>query len=195
MMIKISLAFMVFFSSCATNDPSVVSSIHPKPGTNKGYLKLIKENSKYKHVSRTFETIYKLNLTKLSPNVLSAFDERFQKFFLKKQELIIVEKNQLAFFVSIFAPNSKEADLANKQEWFVELKMGKNKIPAQKIVRLKKSGLWSNFFSYVDDWSEEFLLYFDTKSLTQLSKAVGEPSTEGPTLTLSNSQAKTTIYW
>lgn len=189
-------SFLFFFpigfmlSSCVT-DQSVVSYLHPSPTANLDYFETIESHTKQMHVSESLETVYKLNITELGDSVMMAFDSRFQELFSRQQDLINPEKGEVVFFVSLFAPNSREADLANKQEWFSSYSLSNKKLKASRVVRLKKSRLWGNFFPYIDDYSREFLLYFDASSLKD-SKGLQETR---KVLTLSNSRAKTIITW
>lgn len=185
---SIFLLSLLSLSACVTDDDSVISTLHPRPNTQGEFRETIQDATKYKHVMRTFETVYKLYVTSLDPLVMESFKTKFEELFNRPQE--VIEEGKTAFFVSVFAPNAKEADMSNKYEWFTSFQIGNEKHKPEKVVRLKKSKLWANFFPYVTDYSREFILYFDLSKdeKEQNSKAV-------KILTLSNSQAKTVIHW
>lgn len=188
-MLKVTLfvlSLSLFFVSCTTGDGSIISSLHEKPAADKIYLELIEENSKHEHITRTFETVYKLNITQLKSDVMLALNKRFNALFSTKQGIIEKTQKELVFFVSIFAPSTKEADLANDHEWFIDLKVGDKSFSPARVVRLKKSKLWTNFFPYVDGYSKEFLIYFNPKEPVHSKKL---------RLSLSNSRAKTIMHW
>ena len=192
-MIKITfllIGISFLFSSCVTMDGSIVSVVHPSPKADSSYFELIESHSKHKHVVHSFETLYKLNVTELVPSVMKGFEARFKTLFLKDQKIIQKDANQVAFFVSLYSPVTREADLANDQEWFSNLVLDNKEVLVEKVVRLKKSKLWNNFFPYVDAYSREFLLFFDISSLKD-KKSLGKKIT----LTLSNTRAQTVISW
>ncbi len=184
----IFLLALLYLSSCVSHDDSVVSVLHPRPSMKKEYLEIINSHTKSKHVTRPFETVYKLHVTSLTPLVMTSFNQKFEEFFSRTQNLI--EKGKTVFFVSIFSPIYKDSDLSNEHEWFTNYQVGNKKNTPEKIVRLKKSKLWNNFFPYVTEYSREFLLYFNEEIDSQ-----AETSKQSKILTLSNSQAKTIIHW
>ena len=181
------LAFLCL-SSCISHDDSIVSILHPRPSRKNEYLEIINTYTKSKHVTRPFETVYKLHVTSLTPVVMTSFNQKFEEFFSRTQTLI--EKEKIVFFVSIFSPLYKDSDFSNEHEWFIHYQVGNKKYTPEKIVRLKKSKLWNNFFPYVTEYSREFLIYFNEEI-----NASSETSKQSKILNLSNSQAKTIIHW
>lgn len=184
----IFLLTLLSLFSCISRDDSVVSVLHPRPAMKSEYFDIINSHTKSNHVTRPFETVYKLHVTSLTPLVMTIFNQRFEDFFSRTQNFI--ETGKTVFFVSIFSPIYKESDLSNEHEWFSHYQVGQKKYTPGKIVRLKKSKLWNNFFPYVTEYSREFLLYFNEEIDTS-----SENSKQPKILTLSNSQAKTIINW
>ena len=180
------LSFVLFFTSCQS-DPFVSSSLHSKLAYDVVYKDIIKQKTKYQHVTNTFQTVYKLSVTQMGEEVSSVFDERFEKLFSRKQDVISLKENEVTFFVSVFSPNHRESDLGNKHEWFLTLRVDGENFPLERVVRLKNPRLWENFFPFVTSYSKQFLISFKRKS--------PEKKGEEVLLTLSNSRAKTAIHF
>ena len=189
--------FFIFFlsSACSSmSDDNVKFAYGQEIEEEKKYISVFKKNSKYIELYENFETSYFINSSYFSEDFLQEFNNKKAKVLSGDLRLLEDENDYFIFLVSIFGPDQSLTDLSDKKQWVLELKIGNKKISPTKVSLLKKEHPWNIFFSYINDWSDEYLVFFSKEEfLNKISES--EQSQKKIELILANSQGKTSMKW
>ena len=176
---------------------SIQSNIHLNPKEDKTYYLAMKEMTRSHQVYSTFETIYFINVTYFSKKFIDVFEARKKSIY--QGELFSVKKTRekklkRMFFVSLFGPEDELVNIKNSKQWSIYLQSKKRKIFPTSIEKLDKRVGWSLFFPYINNWSQEYIVFFDEVSLDKENQ-IKSLNKNNLTLVLSNSQARTVVNW
>lgn len=191
-----ALTFLIMFSVLATGGCVQTISkdvdLNDGPQDDSGYIKAYDLVSRDVKVVDNFETKFHLTATYLSPDFRAAFARRFEKLFDAPQPFLEEATNKAGFFVTIFSPDRDGYDLTNDQLWTIQLKTAERAHKPVLIKKLDKKHRWTPFFPAVHSWSEEFLILFDTPSVSLDEKLVNKNNLS---LHFANADAKVQLKW
>ncbi len=162
------------------------------PEDDRSYIKAYDAASRDIKVTDNFETKFHLTATYLSPEFRVAFARRFEALFDAPQPFLEEATNKAGFFVTIFSPTRDGYDLTNDQLWTIQLKTPERTHKPVLVKRLDRKPRWTPFFPAVHQWSEEFLILFDTPSVSIDEKLVNKNNLN---LHFANAEAKVHLKW
>jgi hypothetical protein len=160
---------------------------------DKSYAKALTQATRSADVINNFEMRYRVKVTRLAPDFRTAFAKRFADVYRQQGPVFEEADAKTGFFVSIMSPEHKTIELENSYHWniFLTTKAGDTK-PAM-IKKLNDKLRWSPFFDFVDPWSQEYLVVFDTASGEANSGDLVEKNQLS--LTFANADAKVSLVW
>lgn len=166
-------------------------------------LPTIEQDSKYEKarqaasrsttVTKNFETKFIIDVTYLSPEFRSAFAKRAERFTKNKMQFLDENSERSAFFVSIFAPESRVDDLADPNYWTIQLTNSEKTIRPAFVRRLAEKTRWKNFFPAVSNWSSEYMIVFDTPTRSTTGAEMAE--TNRLQVQFTTPEADVTMNW
>lgn len=184
------LAMPFVLWSCITSQDGV--QVNPKPQEDETYLRAYESHSRKQNVFINFETRYTVTATYLSPEFRAAFAKRFESLYSAPQPFLEEASSKAGFFVTIFAPEDEGYNLTDDQLWSIQLRSaGKTHKPFM-VKRLGDKDRWLPFFVDVHRWSQEYLILFDTPSISTGDKLLDKKDLA---LLFANADAKVTLNW
>lgn len=158
------------------------------------YFSELSNWTKEAYVIRDFETRYVVRVTYFAPKFRQEFETRVKRLFLDSNPKFANVAPKMGFFVSIFAPEPPAADIRDRNLWAMLLTSGTNRFTAERVEELSEDKRrWRPFFPYIDKWSREFLVIFDTPTYTPNSDDLVEKI--GLSLAFSNADAEVTFVF
>jgi len=184
----ITLASFLALSSCQTPEPEykVSNTVFNIQDQDRPYEIVFKKHLRTTTVFFRYETLYILNAAFFSDALYDAFEKASRERFSSLNLLKNVNRNG-SFVVSIFAPGDDYNDLSNDKVWEFSLKVDDKIYHAKTVKKIKDKYAWAPFFPFIDRWSTDFIISFDTPSD---EVAIGDRQ-----FALSNSKAKTIMSW
>ena len=179
------------FSACVQSMSSDVD-LNEGPEDDRSYIKVYDQVSRDVKVVNNFETKYQITATYLSPDFRTAFARRFEKLFDAPQPFLEEATNKAGFFATIFSPEKDNHDLTNEQLWTIQLKAGGRAHKPILIKKLDNKDRWTPFFPAVHQWSQEYLILFDSPSVSIDEKLVNKNNLS---LHFANADAKVQLTW
>jgi hypothetical protein len=184
------VAALAYVSCVNTMSDSV--DLNERPEDDRSYLKAYDHATRDEKVVVNFETRFTVSATYLSPEFRAAFARRFEKLFNAPQPFLEEASNKAGFFVSIFSPERDGYDLTNDQLWSIQLRTEDRAHKPILVKRLDNKSRWRPFFLDVNNWSDEYLILFDSPSVSMDEKLVNKAQIK---LLLANADARVTLAW
>ncbi len=160
---------------------------------DRSYMKVYDASSHTYKVITDFETRYIITATYLSPDFRTAFAKRYEQLFKDPQPVLEEASDKAGFFVTIFSPTRDGYDLENNQLWNIQMELRDQKLKPVLVRRLRDKERWTPFFADVNMWSKEYLVLFDTPSVTPSSPDLVEKNPI--TLNFANADAQVKFHW
>lgn len=155
------LALGLTQSGCITSsDPEVSYPLDARD--DQDFAPILKQNSAHFDVIKNFETKYQVHITYLTPAFREAMARRYERIFNEPLTQVAEASQKTGFFISLFTGNRDLIDLDNKDIWTIKLEVGASKLDPSRIERLRPKERWSPFFPEINQWSQEYLVLFDT---------------------------------
>lgn len=187
---KYFLSCSLFLSvlACETTEPKVSTTLYDMRSSYRPYQQVLNRNSRSATVFSNYESLYVLNVAGFTPEFYEAFSNALNER-LRSSEMLKEIKSNSSFFVSIYSPNDEYNDLSNQKLWEFILSVDGKEYKSKLVKKVKDRDAWSPFFTFMNRWSNEFLVVFE---IPEEDKA---PEHAKRTLSLSNSKAKTQMIW
>jgi len=166
--------------------------VHDPPLSDASYAKALKNATRDVSVYDNFETKMLLKATYLSPEFRKAFDTRYENLMGESRFSLGEADQKAGFIVSVFAPEEKKLDLNNQNLWTIIMMHGEQKFFPSVVRHLSEKERWQPFFPHLNRWSREYLILFDTPSVS-LGAGLIAPSTLS--LSVSNADARVLVNW
>ena len=167
---------------------------HARPHQDGAYYKKYQNATRGGDIISTFDIIYRIHATYLSPEFRSALVDRMEKIYLEDAGAAFQEASAKAgFLVTVYGLDRDTVDLANTSHWTI---LFENKDGPVKPVLVKKIGdkvRWRNFFETISPWTQDYLIVFDRTAVNpNAENLVEKPITR---LTLSNGEGRIRMDW
>ncbi len=190
--LAICLSLLWTLNSCTS--PGTEIDLHDPPEQDKDYKFIFSDSTKDVEVYDNFETRYRIHATYLSPKFRGAFTERLKKLFTEAIPSFSEAGKKAGFFVTIYAPEDALTDLDNEQLWRIFLQLdNQSKLSPTLVKRLAEKERWRPFFPSVSSWTKEYLIIFDTPSITPNAAELVEKKSFR--LTFTNADARVHMNW
>lgn len=157
------------------------------------YMKSYDASTHTHKVIKDFETRYIITATYLSPDFRTAFAKRYEQLYKDPQPVLDEASGKAGFFVTFFSPTNDGYDLENTQLWNIQMEIRDQKLKPVLVRRLRDKERWTPFFADVSPWSKEYLVLFDTPSVTPSSPDLVEKNPI--TLNFANADAHVKFNW
>ncbi len=184
-------SLLLMLNQCISTDidsPEIRVELSSKTA-NPSYLDIISESTRSANVYENFETIYALRATYLDSKTIETINKKGQYLESPPSRKLIDTSKSTHIFVSLYIPSRNEdKSLTKKDVWHIYSQQSEQKFLPKSIRKLKNKEYWKNFFPYVHQWSEEYLIIFDQESLSPDSQNLFE-------ITFSHKEAKTKFKW
>ena len=157
--------------------------VHKDPSEDEEYNSALDKATREASVYGNFETKMLISATFLSPAFRQAFNTRYEQMMGEKQLILARARNKAGFFVSVFTPEAGAPDLNNSKLWALSLRTsgGQHYLPSL-VQRLTEKKRWRPFFPWLNKWSGEYLILFDTDGSVfeggQSPAGAGEPAAD-----------------
>ena len=189
--------FMMFLSAIALSGCvqtlSSAVDLNTPVEDDRPYMKVYDGSTRTHKVIKDFETRYTVTATYLSPDFRTAFAKRYEQLFKDPQPVLEEASSKAGFFVTLFSPTADGYDLENTQLWNIHLELRDQKLKPVLVRRLRDKERWTPFFVDVSPWSKEYLVLFDTPSVTPSSPDLVEKNPIS--LNFSNADAHVKFNW
>lgn len=185
--------YLIHFLSCTTSQHQEIE-FKDAPQDDRPYFLALEKATRSADIYQNFETDYKMQATLFSPAFKEALRTRHRNLMLTDNSAFEETSTKLGFLVSIFAPDSNTIELDNKTHWTVLASSGANKDLRPIIMRrMEDKTRWKNYFHYINKWTQEWLIVFDTPSVNLDAGRLVEA--QKIVLTLATGDVKTTFAW
>lgn len=186
------LLFVLAFGSfgCVQTVESGVS-LNDTVHEDSAYKKALDKETRSKDVIDDFETRYKIRATHFSPDFRAAFVDRLKRILLQNEPGLALPEGKVNFFVSIFTPERGKDDLNNPNYWTILLKTPQGDVKPASVRKINDKTRWSPFFDYVNDWSNEYFIEFDSPQ-GQDAQMVAPNNVQ---VTFANADARVVLTW
>lgn len=183
-----AISFLLFTSCDHSQSPTEVV-IHDDALSDDAYATVLRKETREASVYSNFETKLMVKVTYLSDDFRMAFDKRYETLMEEKRFSLGEADKKSGFFISIFTPDQQKPELDNSKFWTLILKNRTDLKRYPTMVRhLSEKDRWKPFFPWLNRWSHEYLVLFDSE----------EDNPTGPeafTLSLSNPDARVSLNW
>lgn len=186
------IAFAMSLAGCVVSVESAVDLNTPVED-DRPFMKAYEQSSHTYRVINDFETRYTLTATYLSPEFRTAFARRYEQLFKEPQPVLEEASSKAGFFVTIFSPTSSASELSDNQLWNIQMEVRDQKLKPVLVRRLRDKERWTPFFKDVTPWSKEYLVLFDTPSVTPSSPDLVEKTPIN--LNFANADAHVKFSW
>lgn len=187
------LLSLVSCIACQHDAAELLLRQHPEVKDDAAYLVSLQQHTKETVVHRDFETIYEIKVTYLSSDFAKKLDKRTEQLFGTGKHDLQVEEDKAAFFVSIFAPDEKDAKLTNRALWSMQLEIAGLTLGPKSIKTLREKRRWQHFFPHVHAWSQEYLVLFETPSLA--SEVERQQEKRSFRFVMADPHARSELHW
>jgi hypothetical protein len=177
---------------CATSD-GVAIQAYPDPSDDSGYVDQFDADTRYGKIYNNFETVFIIHTTYLSPKFREAFVGRLQGLMNQEGIGFELEEGQVAFFVSVFAPDVRLQEIDDHKLWTLQLGLEDKKFSPKRVLYLSKKPRWEPFFPYIHQWSREYLVVFETADQPITRAKMGTPTNVG--LTMTSLEGRIDLAW
>jgi hypothetical protein len=195
MMFRVLVLAAVYLScaGCITSMDKGVEE-HARPHEDGAYYKKYQSATRGGDVIRTFDVLYRIHATYLSPEFRSALVERMGKIYLEDAGAAFQEASAKAgFIVTVYGLDRDSVDLSNTNHWTI---LFENKDGPVKPILVKKIGdkvRWRNFFETISPWTQDYLVVFDKTAVNpNAENLVEKPITR---LTLASGEGRIRMDW
>jgi len=186
----LALMLGLICSACVTDSEVFINE---SPTEDLDYSDAYDGATRSAEIYKDFESRFRITATYLSPSFRSAFSQRLKKVFTQGHPSLDEAGNKAGFFISIQSPNDKAINLSDTHLWTIFLETSDNRLDPVLVRRLNDKLRWNPFFHKVSKWSKEYLILFDTPSITPNNpEMVGKKSLK---LNLANSDARIRMSW
>ena len=194
MLTRIGLcATLTCISGCVTSieDDVIVANA---PAEDDEYFEQLQKASKNRKVFKDFEKRYEVTATYFSPEFRAALNERSRRVFMRELDPLKQGSGQATFLISIYGPNTANLELDNEAHWTIQLQgsMSQSMSPL-KVDRVMDKEHLRAFFDDVNDWTQEYLVIFDTPAVNPNSPDLVEKTSLN--LIFANADAKISLTW
>lgn len=192
---KMIFFFLAGVSPLATG---CVSSIQPEVtlaeeiDEDKAYNAAFKESTRDFEIIKNFETRSMLHATRLSPQFIKAFSDRYQKLFNETQPALQEAVSKTGFFVVLYTGNRDMMALDDERLWNVQLEVDGTLHKPASIKRLSPKERWQPFFKNITPWSQEYLVIYDVPNATSDPQLLAHKSLK---MLVSNADGRVAIGW
>ena len=173
----INLSFFLF--SCSHSNVQTINN--PGVHSDSDYHKVLSNYSRSAFVSDALDSKFRVYATFISEEFRSALQDRYLSLYEKSQELF--SSQGTIFLVSLYTNDSTLSNLDDKKIWSIYLEQNGRRIDEYQITTISDKNRTRPFFDYINNWSREFILTFDTESSSKLQ------------LFISNSDGKVKFSW
>ena len=160
---------------------------------DKAYYDHLTRATRDSKVFRNFETVYAVSATYLSPEFRGALARRYEDLFKQPQPMLEEASSKAGFFVTIYGPDRDNVDLTNSRLWSIFLQIKDQSIRPVLVKRLSEKEQWRPFFEGIHPWSHEFLILFDTASITPNDPSMVDKTSFA--MTFASADAKVNFNW
>lgn len=169
----------IFLFSCSHSNVKTVTN--PSIYSDSDYNKVLSTFTRSAFVSDALDSKFRVYATFISEEFRSALQNRYNFLYEKSQELF--SSQGTSFLVSLYTNDSTLSNLDDKKIWSIYLEQNGARIDEYQISTISDKNRTRPFFDYINNWSREFILTFDTKPSTELK------------LFISNSDGKVKFSW
>lgn len=188
-----SLLVFACTETLTQRQPLLEVRVHDTPREDRVYRTACEGASRSAEVYRDFETKFVLHATYFSPSFRSAFDTRLNRLMGISPFSPGEESSSLAFFISVYAPESQKVDLTNPNLWSVVMQSQGQEFRPSVVRYLPEKIRWLPYFSYINKWSKEYLIIFSASSFPSPSEQLLAASSLQ--LRLANAEAAVMMSW
>ena len=185
----LSLIFLI--GSCQSSQQKII--LHDEVDSDAEYNPVYREHTRQNNVYRDFESIYIVHATYLSKDFQLAFKKRFNALHASDEDSFELEPNQFGFFVSIFVPETNMSDLRDKKLWKIYINIAGARLEPSLVRPLRQKHQWSPFFPYINKWSQEYLIVFD--SFQQAVSGSSHDLSSKVMMSITNLDARVDLTW
>lgn len=160
---------------------------------DKKYYDILNRYTRESKVFRNFETVYTVAATYLSPEFRAILAQRYEELYSQPQPVLEEATSKAGFFVTIYGPDKEAVDLTNAHLWSMLLQVKEQTIKPILVKRLSDKERWRPFFGNIHPWSHEFLVLFDTDSITPNDPSMVDKTSLS--LVFASADAKVRFAW
>lgn len=181
-------ALFLVLVACETTGPQVTTTLHNTKASYEPYEETMEKNSRSETVFANYEQLYVMNVAGFTTEFYDSFTNALNERLRSTAMLADIRVNS-TYFVSIFSPDLEYNDLGNARLWEFILTVDGREYRSSIVRKIIDRDAWAPFFSFMNRWSNEYLIVFEVPESDQV------PSDAKRTLTLANSKAKTEMVW
>lgn len=129
------------------------------------YFQTYAKNTRSQKIYDNFENKFSIEATYLSPEFRVAFSERLKRLYLQDNPSLGEANDKAGFFVVIHSPDDEDMNLGDTHLWSILLSSSNPQQSPVLVKRLGQKKRWEPFFN-VNKWTKEYLILFDTPSIS-----------------------------
>lgn len=180
-------------ASCTTLSKESSASVPPLPLDDKAYAPILEKWSREANVLEKFQKQVDVHAVLFTDEMRRAYAERFARLRGKADAQIEdIGDNKLGLVVSVFTPSTDFLDLDNALLWSLSVRWGAQQIEKPLIRKLKNKTPFEAFFPFVNHWSQDYLVVFDSRE--QLGNSI-LANPQSVTLSLRSALANVELTW
>lgn len=195
MIFRCFLILMVVFlaSGCVQSMDKGVEE-HDQLHEDGSYYKKYQNATRGGDIISTFDILYRVHATYLSPEFRSALVDRMSKIYLEDAGAAFQEASAKAgFVVTVYGLDRDTVDLSNPSHWTILFENKEGPVKPVLVKRIGDKVRWRNFFETITPWTEDYLIVFDKTAVNpNAENLVEKPVTR---LTLANGEGRIRMDW
>ncbi len=188
----LQLSFFTFFITGCLHTFDDQVSFKKTAFDDDNYSVAFQDATRHAKVIRDFETKYELTATYLSPKFRTAMSKRFSNLYEETRPLLEESSSKAGFLIAIYAPE-EDFDLRKSIDASLKFKTQGEKLSPVLIKTLRNKEKWQPFFPYVNRWTKEYLVIFESASVDANSAELVEKV--GVDLSFHTSEAEVKMKW
>lgn len=162
-------------TACTTASSNTRTVVPPGPMDDVEYSAVLLKWTKEAKVIDHFQKQVDFNAVLLTDEMRRAYVARHAR--LRGDASAAIEDmngGKLGMIVSIFTPDSGYEDLSDRSVWSVSLRAGAQSVTNVQVRRLSNKTVLEPYFPFVNRWTNDYLLVFETASAPQPGAAASE---------------------
>ena len=150
-------------TGCTSTSQESGALVPPLPNEDPAYSPILDKWSREAHVVEKFQKQVDVHAVLFTDEMRRAYAERFARLRGNADaQLEDIGGGKLGFLVSVFSPVNDYLDLDNNQLWTLSVRSGAQSAGTPAVRKLKSKTPFEAFFPFINRWSQDYLVVFDT---------------------------------
>lgn len=176
--VKNAFVLLAFFTAaCTTTSAGVSSDLPPSAKDDDAYISVVNKWKREATVFSQFQKRVDAVAVLFTDEFRRAYAERWNRLRAdNRASFEEVGANKMAVLVSAYTPEYQYSFLDNTKLWSYQLKVADKTLTPYQISHLNDKALFEAFFPFINKWTKEYLVIFETSEGGVGSQAVVNPT-------------------